>query len=195
MGSSNSTMDDSDAVTEGEYALIEASEITRQKDQTAVFGMQKQRPKGGLAFGAPKYASKTETRVPVRIVGWGYGRVTHSFTGLPVNQDCATGTWETPDLQDNTTYFIVSLVWPKKREIWIQASAARQLVDKALVTGVTLPRETVLTQQMFHGLFTLPPTSLVHLSNGKDVALSDMPAAQQATINFTYSSCVVSGKR
>lgn len=197
MGSSNSSMDPPKPSVESEYDLIEASQIIRRANETAVFIMQKKRPNGGVAYGTPTYAAPLETRVKVRIAGWGYGSLTHSIKGLPVDTDCATALWQSPDLQDNTTYFIVSLVWPNTHSIWVRAdaTAVRPLKTRSLVTAVDPPEGASLDKPAYDAHFRLPLDTIVTLADDSTCELSAMPAAEQATINFTYSSCVLPGKR
>lgn len=186
MGSafSTATVPQTDQETEAN-ALLDATEVRSRDNQTAVYGSMRAKPLGGLAFGPPQYAVKIDVLKPVRVPGWGYGYVTHTFRGLPVDTDRATALWETPNFQDNAVYFIVKLRWPERQEIWIKASAARPIRKSQMVVSVKLQSEA--SDSFIDTTFSLPPDTLVTNVSDDVVLMSDLQPVDQAAINYTYA--------
>jgi hypothetical protein len=83
------------------------------------------------------------------------------------------------------------LVWPNTVSIWVRLDGVRQLKNELLVSAVDPPQNAVLVKKPFHGQFHLPLDTLVTFVDGTRVELSSMTPVQQATINFTYSSCLI----
>lgn len=165
--------------------LLDATQIKRKKNRTAVYSNFKNRSEGGPVGGIPKYAIPIEVQKPVRAPGWGYGFVTHTFKGLPVDYaEHPTIVWQKANPQDNALYYIVRMQWPKGETYWVKALDVTTIQESQLIVDVDYPE---IERSNRKDIFELSTDTKVTNILGDVVSMGDLQPVQQAAINFTFA--------